>query len=68
MPQGKERVVEINGIKKSLKQWSFHFQIPYGTVTGRIARKMTPYEALTTPIGPRGGARTELSKYRREVI
>lgn len=41
---------EINGVKKSKKEWCREFKINFSTVQARLKKGISPLEALTTPI------------------
>ena len=45
--------VEIDGIQKTLVQWSDFFKIDYGVVRMRIHRGWSVHKALTTPVRQR---------------
>lgn len=44
-------VLEYNGQKKTIAEWSREFDIPYGVLSQRIYRGWTIERALETPVG-----------------
>lgn len=47
------RVLEIDGVAKTLGEWAEHFGIPYDRVRQRLNMGYEPLEALTAPLGRR---------------
>ena len=46
---------EIDGVKKTLVEWANQYNLPAALVSRRVRKNgMTPKEALTTPLTPRG--------------
>ena len=47
------KVIEINGIKKTVKQWSDFYGISISTIYGRMRKGMNAIDAITTPLSRR---------------
>jgi hypothetical protein len=55
-------LIEIEGMKRSLRAWSKLYGMRWATVYKRIRKGWDPVRALTTPLDPRGGQNRKFDK------